>query len=89
MKDVFVRYKVLKEGVLIQEEGLNIKGFVYWNCMLMDVHRPIVERFGRYPLENVWGYRGEGVGRGPVDESQEEVEGRCGKRCVERLEGRF
>jgi len=55
MKDVFVRCKVLKEGVLIQEEGLNIKGFVCWICMLMDVHRPIIKRFSRYPGENVWG----------------------------------
>ncbi|KAK0639956.1 hypothetical protein B0T16DRAFT_450484 [Cercophora newfieldiana] len=75
MQDVYVMFKVLEEGVPIPKEGLRMEGFVYWMCMLMDVHKPVVDRFGRYPTKNLYAGREdteeekkwmEEVGRGSI-----------------------
>ena len=77
----------LDEQVLeFEGEGeLKKEKFAYWLLALMDVHLPIIEKYGRYP------YRNRGAGR----ESREEIEwvrkaegfGKCGAEVGERTRG--
>ncbi|KAK4450992.1 hypothetical protein QBC34DRAFT_348581 [Podospora aff. communis PSN243] len=51
MGDVYALRRLLDEG---PPRGEGMEGFVYWVCAVMDAHRPVVERFGRYPSKNVY-----------------------------------
>jgi hypothetical protein len=33
-------------------EDVKLEDFAYWFQMIMDIHRPIIVRFGRYPYRN-------------------------------------
>jgi hypothetical protein len=28
--------------------------YAYWMCKLMDIHKPVVDKFGRYPYRNAY-----------------------------------
>jgi hypothetical protein len=34
------------------KEVTTVQDYTYWMCMLMDVHKPIVDKFGWYPYRN-------------------------------------
>ncbi|KAK0631521.1 hypothetical protein B0T14DRAFT_384331, partial [Immersiella caudata] len=50
--DIYAFPRVIKEGP--PKEGVKIQDYTYWVFMLMDVHKPLVERFGRYPYRNAY-----------------------------------
>ncbi|GAB1316043.1 hypothetical protein MFIFM68171_06253 [Madurella fahalii] len=52
LSDIYAFPRVVKEGA--PQDGANIQKYTYWMCMLMDVHKPIVDRFGWYPYRNVY-----------------------------------
>ncbi|KXX74373.1 hypothetical protein MMYC01_209541 [Madurella mycetomatis] len=52
LSDIYAFPRVVKEGA--PQDGTNVHVFTYWMCMLMDVHKPIVDRFGRYPYRNAF-----------------------------------
>ncbi|KAK3317530.1 hypothetical protein B0T19DRAFT_435147 [Cercophora scortea] len=63
LADVFAFPRVAAEGPPVGEAG-TAQGFAYWMCMLMDVHKPIVDRFGRYPYRNAFFGREDTVEEG-------------------------
>ncbi|KAK3689292.1 hypothetical protein B0T22DRAFT_378645 [Podospora appendiculata] len=57
LADVYGFPRVAAEGrppVDVEGGEASVQGFAYWMCMLMDVHKPIVDRFGRYPYRNAF-----------------------------------
>jgi uncharacterized protein (DUF924 family) len=36
-----------------QGDDVTAASWTYWMCMLMDIHYPVIERFGRYPYLNL------------------------------------
>ncbi|KAK0609498.1 hypothetical protein B0T14DRAFT_344300, partial [Immersiella caudata] len=42
----------MREGPL--KEKVMIQDYTYWVFMLMDVHKPLVDRFGRYLYRNAY-----------------------------------
>lgn len=52
LSDIYAFPRVMEEGA--PQDGANLQAFAYWMCMLMDVHKPIVDRFGRYPYRNAF-----------------------------------
>ena len=51
LSDVYAFHRVLRAGPP-KDERLSVQGYAYWMTMLMDVHKPIVDRFGHYPGRN-------------------------------------
>ncbi|KAK5655510.1 hypothetical protein OQA88_5781 [Cercophora sp. LCS_1] len=52
LKDIYAFPRVIRADPKPEEETK--EGFAYWMCMLMDVHKPIVDAFGHYPYRNVF-----------------------------------
>ncbi|KAE8443326.1 hypothetical protein EG329_001969 [Mollisiaceae sp. DMI_Dod_QoI] len=66
MRDVFGFPRMYRAGPPKGKDGgLSKEDYVYWFLALMDVHFPIVERYGRYP------YRNRGAGRESREEEKE------------------
>jgi hypothetical protein len=51
LADLYGFPRVYKAGPP-QGDGVTREGWTFWMGMLMDVHKPIVDRFGRYPYLN-------------------------------------
>lgn len=58
--------RMYREGPPL-ENGLNLEDFVFWMWTVLDVHKPIIVKFGRYPYQDV------AKGRVPNDEEREWV----------------
>lgn len=57
LSDIYAFPRVVRKG---PPRGVtSVEGYAYWMCMVMDVHFPIVKRFGRYPYANLWSGRGD------------------------------
>lgn len=57
LADLYGFPRVLEEGPPKDDEA-TLSGMAYWTCMLMDIHKPIVDKFGRYPYRNAFfGYK--------------------------------
>ncbi|GJC85491.1 hypothetical protein ColLi_08329 [Colletotrichum liriopes] len=52
LSDVFAFSRVARAGSPVGED-VTTQEWVFWSCMLMDVHWPIIRRFGRYPYRNL------------------------------------
>jgi uncharacterized protein (DUF924 family) len=52
LSDIFGFPRVIQEGP--PREDVKIQDYTYWVFMLMDVHKPLVDRFGRYPYRNAY-----------------------------------
>ncbi|KAK3311716.1 uncharacterized protein B0T15DRAFT_83518 [Chaetomium strumarium] len=52
LSDVYGFPRVFAAGP--PKEVATVQDYTYWMCMLMDVHKPIVDRFGRYPYRNAY-----------------------------------
>jgi hypothetical protein len=53
LADIYGFPRVLEEGPPTGD-GATLTGMAYWTCMLMDIHKPIVDKFGRYPYRNAF-----------------------------------
>ncbi|KAK7052052.1 hypothetical protein R3P38DRAFT_2858276 [Favolaschia claudopus] len=51
LSDIFAFPRMIEEGPPV-DEGVTAASWTYWMMKLMDVHKPIVDRFGRYPYQN-------------------------------------
>lgn len=51
LADVYAFPREFRKGPP-QGEGVTCESWTFWMCMLMDVHKPIIDRFGRYPYLN-------------------------------------
>ncbi|KAH8886075.1 hypothetical protein GQ53DRAFT_750867 [Thozetella sp. PMI_491] len=43
---------MIKEGP--PGSGATVQLYAYWICKLMDIHKPVVDKFGRYPYRNIY-----------------------------------
>jgi uncharacterized protein (DUF924 family) len=51
-RDTTLFAKMVREGPP-RGDGVRMQDFMFWLCKLLDVHRPIIEVFGRYPYRNL------------------------------------
>lgn len=52
MSDLYGVSSMLKEGP--PGAGATVQMYAYWMCKLMDIHTPVVNKFGRYPYRNAY-----------------------------------
>ncbi|KAK4235650.1 hypothetical protein C8A03DRAFT_36496 [Achaetomium macrosporum] len=52
LSDVYGFPRVVAEGP--PEWVVTLQDYTYWMCMLMDTHKPIVDKFGSYPYRNAY-----------------------------------
>ncbi|KAF7369285.1 hypothetical protein MVEN_00256300 [Mycena venus] len=52
LSDVYAFPRIIMEEGAPVGEGVNVATWSWWALKLMDVHKPIVDRFGRYPYQN-------------------------------------
>lgn len=50
MSDMYGVSAMLKKGP--PGGGATVQIYAYWMCKLMDIHTPVIHRFGRYPYRN-------------------------------------
>jgi len=70
LADVYGVSVMLKEGP--PGQGATVHMYAYWMCKLMDIHKPVVDMFGRYPYRNAY------FGRQNTPEEDEWAEKRAG-----------
>jgi uncharacterized protein (DUF924 family) len=65
-EDTYAFGKMIEEGPPPLEKGLGLKmeEFVFWMWTVLDVHKPIIAKFGKYPYQDV------GKGRVSTDEER-------------------
>jgi uncharacterized protein (DUF924 family) len=52
LSDIYGVSPMLKEGP--PAAGATVQMYAYWMCKLMDIHKPVVDKFGRYPYRNAY-----------------------------------
>lgn len=52
MGDVYAFRRMLNEGIETSK-GVSMEEFVFWTWTVLDVHRPIIVRFGKYPYQDL------------------------------------
>ncbi|KAK0657759.1 hypothetical protein B0T16DRAFT_402505 [Cercophora newfieldiana] len=52
LSDIYGFPRVIRDGP--PKENVTIQDYTYWVFMLMDVHKPLVDAFGRYPYRNAY-----------------------------------
>ncbi|KAH8201707.1 hypothetical protein TruAng_004145 [Truncatella angustata] len=52
MSDIYGVSLMLNEGP--PGTGATVQMYAYWMCKLMDIHTPILNKFGRYPYRNAY-----------------------------------
>lgn len=52
MSDIYGVSSMLKEGP--PKAGATVQAYAYWMCKLMDIHKPVLDKFGRYPYINAY-----------------------------------
>ncbi|KAI0132886.1 hypothetical protein BJ170DRAFT_615665 [Xylariales sp. AK1849] len=52
MSDIYGVSLMLKEGP--PGAGATVQTYAYWMCKLMDIHTPVINKFGRYPYRNAY-----------------------------------
>jgi uncharacterized protein (DUF924 family) len=52
LSDIYGVSLMLKEGP--PGAGATVQMYAYWMCKLMDIHKPVVNKFGRYPYRNAY-----------------------------------
>jgi uncharacterized protein (DUF924 family) len=50
ISDIYGVLSMLKEGP--PTAGTTVQMYAYWMCKLMDIHTPVIYKFGRYPYRN-------------------------------------
>ncbi|RFU76294.1 hypothetical protein TARUN_5937 [Trichoderma arundinaceum] len=64
LSDVYAFPFVAQEGAP-QGPHVTLAFWTFWMCMLMDIHKPIIDRFHRYP------YKNSGLGRKSSEEEKD------------------
>ncbi|CZR59354.1 uncharacterized protein PAC_09246 [Phialocephala subalpina] len=70
LSDIYGVPVMLKEGPPGAEATVQM--YAYWMCKLMDLHKPLVDKFGRYPYKNAY------FGRQNTPEEEEWFKKRAG-----------
>jgi uncharacterized protein (DUF924 family) len=52
LSDIYGVSLMLKEGP--PGPGTTVQMYAYWICKLMDIHKPVVDKFGRFPYRNAY-----------------------------------
>jgi len=52
LSDMHGVHRMIKEGP--PGGGSTVYTYAYWMCKLMDIHKPVVDTFGRYPYRNAY-----------------------------------
>ncbi|KAK1756502.1 hypothetical protein QBC47DRAFT_380071 [Echria macrotheca] len=55
LSDIYAFPRIIRGDNVLEDP--TVQGYTYWMCMLMDVHKPIVDRFGHYPYRNAYAGR--------------------------------
>jgi uncharacterized protein (DUF924 family) len=84
-KDIYAFFNMMVEKPP-QGKYVKMEDFMFWFCTVIDVHKPIVEKFGRYPYHNV------ALGRVSSEEEKVWLErtggwGNAGTEVAERIRG--